>query len=89
LTNAEIVRSIWVGTCDLTVVCEFNGLNVSLVPAFSSLFAISAYTFFCLALVPTLYKKFGIGPSVNFYIKTINKNNRVPCGPIISRHMAH
>jgi len=42
---------------------------VSLVPALLSLFVISSYPFFCLALVPALYKKFGIGPSVNFYVK--------------------
>jgi len=42
---------------------------VSLIPALSSLFAISPYTFFCLALVFALYKKFGIGPSVKFSVK--------------------
>jgi len=49
-----------------------NGLNVSLFPALSPLFAISPYTFFCLALVPVLYKKFGIGPSVNYSVKKKN-----------------
>lgn len=39
-----------------------------------------SYTFFCLALVPALYKKFGIGPSVNFPFKkkkkhTLKNNN--------------
>jgi len=40
-----------------------------------------------LTLVPILYKKFGICPSINFYVK--KKTNEVPRGPIISRHVAH
>jgi len=64
-------------------------LNVSLVRALLSLFAMRPYTFFCLALIPALYKKFGIGPSVNFSVKKINKTNGMPRGPIISRHMAN
>jgi len=64
----------------------FISLNVSLVPALSSNFDIGFCTFFCLALVPALCNNIGIGPSVNFLLK--KKTNGVPCGPIISRHVA-
>jgi hypothetical protein len=59
-----------------------------LVHALSSDFDIGPCTFFCLALVHALYKNIGIGQSVNFLLKKKHKTNRVPRGPIISRHMA-
>jgi len=40
---------------------------------FSPNFGIDPCTFFGLALVPTLYKKFGIGPSVNFPLQKKTK----------------
>jgi len=51
-----------------------KGLNVCLVPALSSNFAFGPYTFFCLALVPALYKPalyktFDFGPSVKYLLK--------------------
>jgi len=41
-----------------------------------------------LALVPALYKTFGISPSVKYLLKK-TKTNGVPRGPIMARHVAH
>jgi len=45
------------------------GLNVCLVPALLLNFDIDPCTLFCLALVPALYKIFGISPSVKYLLK--------------------
>ena len=60
---------------------------MSLVPALSSDFGIGLCIFFCLTLVSALCKNIGIGPSVNFLLKK-HETNGVPCGPIISHHVA-
>jgi len=58
----------------------FFGLNMSLVPALSSDFDISPYTFFCLELIPALCKNIGIGSSVNFLLKKKHKTIGIrPC----------
>ena len=50
-----------------------KSLNVCLVPALLLNFVFGPCTFFCLALVPALYKTFDISPSVKYLL---NKNKK-------------
>jgi len=49
--------------------CYKLGLNMLLIPALSSDFAMGPSTFFCLALVPAFCKMFGFSPSVKSQLK--------------------